>query len=114
MELQQQLGTEKKLVMDGRDIGTVVFPDAELKLFVTAKIEVRTERRYQELLEKGLDISREDVKKNLLHRDHIDSTRADSPLTQADDAVLIDNSEMTRQAQLEEVLHLAKAKIKSP
>jgi len=104
VELQQKMGESKSVVMDGRDIGTVVFPDAELKLFVTANLETRTERRYQELKGKGKNVDRDEVNKNLAHRDHIDSTREDSPLLQAEDAILIDNSLMTR----EEQLHLAK------
>ena len=101
--MQQKLGNDKAVVMDGRDIATVVFPDAELKLFVTASIEVRTERRFLELEAKGDVLSKEEVKANLIHRDNIDSTREDSPLIQTEDAVLIDNSLMTR----EEQLHLA-------
>lgn len=104
VELQQKMGESKSVVMDGRDIGTVVFPDAELKLFVTADLETRTERRYQELKAKANDVDRDEVSRNLVYRDHIDSTRQDSPLLRAKDAVLIDNSLMTR----EEQLHLAK------
>jgi cytidylate kinase len=97
---QQKLGENKGVVMDGRDIGTVVFPDAEVKLFITAEIEVRTERRFLELQEKGLNTPFEEVKSNLTHRDNIDSSREDSPLIQADDAILIDNSYMGREEQL--------------
>ena len=100
VEIQKNLGANKGVIMDGRDIGTVVFPDAELKLFVTANIEVRTDRRFHELAEKNMPTERNIVQQNLIHRDHIDSTRADSPLRQADDAILIDNSYMTREEQL--------------
>jgi len=86
--------------MDGRDIGTVVFPYAELKIFLTASLEVRAERRYKELIEKGMKAEFEAVKANLAKRDHIDSSRADSPLKQADDALLLDNSEMTIEQEM--------------
>lgn len=102
--IQQELGKTKGVVMDGRDIGTVVFPDAELKLFVTADLDTRAKRRFLELSEKGIESSMDEVRKNLEHRDHIDSTREDSPLVKATDAILIDNSLMSR----EEQLHLAK------
>ncbi len=100
VEIQKKIGMDKGVVMDGRDIGTVVYPDAELKLFVTANIEVRTQRRYLELQSKGMPAPYETVKENLLHRDHIDSTRADSPLRKAKEAILIDNSYMDRAEQL--------------
>jgi len=100
VDLQQSLGQQKGVVMDGRDIATVVFPDAEVKLFVTANLDVRTTRRHKELSQKGMPTEYEEVKKNLHHRDHIDSTRDDSPLRQADDALLIDNSYMDREEQL--------------
>src|SRR6478609_5517707 len=92
---QQKMGSEKGIVMDGRDIGTVVFPNAELKIFVTADPIVRTQRRWDELQEKGQHTTFEEVMANLEKRDHIDSTRADSPLKQADDAILLDNSTMS-------------------
>lgn len=98
---QQQMGADKGLVMDGRDIGTVVFPDAELKIFLTARPEVRAERRQKELAEKGQNVPLNEVMENLLERDRIDSTRADSPLKQADDAVILDNSDITREEQFE-------------
>ncbi len=98
---QQQMGADKGLVMDGRDIGTVVFPDAELKIFLTARPEVRAERRQKELAEKGQNVPLNEVMENLLERDSIDSTRADSPLKQADDAVVLDNSDITREEQFE-------------
>ena len=100
VEYQRMLGNEKGVVMDGRDIGTVVFPNAEIKIFLTASLEVRAGRRYKELIEKGMPANFEDVQKNLAKRDHIDSNRADSPLKQADDAILLDNSEMTPEEQM--------------
>ena len=92
---QQALGREKAIVMDGRDIGTVVFPGAELKIFVTASAEIRAQRRLDELHLKGIDVSFEDVLANVRQRDHIDSTRQDSPLRKADDAIELDNSNLT-------------------
>jgi cytidylate kinase len=100
--------------MDGRDIGTVVFPDAELKLFITADPDVRVERRWLELQAKGIDISREEIRDNLRHRDAIDSSRTDSPLRQADDATVIDTSYLTPQEQLQVAFDLARAIIGSP
>lgn len=97
---QQAMGREKGVVMDGRDIGTVVFPDAELKIFVTASPEVRAQRRYDELTGKGLQVDYDEVLKNVRERDRIDSTRAISPLRRADDAVVLDNSHMTREEQM--------------
>ena len=92
---QQQMGKEKGVVMDGRDIGTVVFPDAELKIFVTASAEVRAQRRYDELKGKGMEADYEEILKNVQERDYIDSHRAVSPLRKADDAIELDNSHMT-------------------
>ena len=92
---QQQMGKDKGVVMDGRDIGTVVFPDAELKIFVTASAEVRAQRRYDELKGKGMEADYEDILKNVQERDYIDSHREVSPLKKADDAILLDNSNMT-------------------
>lgn len=103
---QQKMGEKGGIVMDGRDIGTVVFPHADLKLFVTASIEVRTQRRYLELTQKGIEMTLEEVKDNLVERDFIDSNRKESPLVQAEDAVLLDNSTMTREEQLQWVLEL--------
>lgn len=108
---QQEMGKEKGVILDGRDIGTVVFPDAELKLFMTASIEVRTQRRLLELQAKGQTVSPEEIAENLQHRDHIDSTRADSPLKQANDAVVIDNSNLSENEQLAMCLALTKVKI---
>ncbi len=92
---QQKMGLEKGIVMDGRDIGTTVFPNAELKLFVTASAEVRAQRRYDELKAKGMEADYDDILKNVKERDYIDSHREVSPLRQADDALLLDNSHMT-------------------
>ena len=92
---QQQMGKDKGVVMDGRDIGTVVFPDAELKIFVTASAEVRAQRRYDELKGKGMEADYDDILKNVQERDYIDSHREVSPLKQAPDAILLDNSQMT-------------------
>ena len=92
---QQQMGKDKGVVMDGRDIGTVVFPDAELKVFVTASAQVRAQRRYDELKAKGMPADFDDILKNVEERDYIDSHREESPLRQADDAILLDNSDMT-------------------
>lgn len=98
---QQKMGEEKGIVMDGRDIGTTVFPKAELKIFMTASMEVRIERRYLEMKIKHPDIPIEEVHKNLAERDRIDSTRAISPLTQAKDAILLDNTMLNMQEQLQ-------------
>lgn len=108
---QQELGQNKGIVMDGRDIGTVVFPDARLKIFLTANIEIRTQRRYEEILAKQGKADWEAVKHNLQERDHIDSTREDSPLRQAADAVVIDNSNLNREEQLAMTLTLAKLRM---
>ncbi|SFU39681.1 cytidylate kinase [Pustulibacterium marinum] len=106
VEQQREMGKEKGIVMDGRDIGTVVFPDAELKLFMTASAEVRAERRYKELTEKGEAVDFDAVLSNIQQRDHIDSTREDSPLVKAEDAVEIDNSYMSREEQFARILSL--------
>jgi cytidylate kinase len=108
---QQVFGKHKAVVMDGRDIGTVVFPNAELKLFMTASASIRAKRRYKELLDKGENISFEDVLENVKSRDLIDSTRNDSPLIKADDAIELDNSELSLEQQFDIVLSLAKDKI---
>ncbi len=92
---QQKMGLDKGIVMDGRDIGTTVFPDAELKIFVTASAEVRAQRRYDELKAKGMEADYEDILDNVKKRDYIDSHREVSPLRKADDAILLDNSNMT-------------------
>ena len=93
--MQQAFGAEKGIVMDGRDIGTTVFPDAELKIFVNASAETRAMRRHKELIEKGQQSTYEDVLANVVTRDHIDETREESPLRKADDAIMLDNSSMT-------------------
>jgi CMP/dCMP kinase len=104
VKLQQQMGKRKAVVMDGRDIGTVVFPDAELKIFLTADPVIRIQRRFDELINKGQDINIEDIRHNLSERDRIDTTRADSPLKKADDATILDNSQISPTEQLEIVL----------
>ncbi|MFW2476123.1 MAG: (d)CMP kinase [Sediminibacterium sp.] len=108
---QQLMGTKKGIVMDGRDIGTTVFPNAELKIFVTADPAVRVERRFKELYEKNPAITIEEVKRNLEMRDYVDSNREFSPLRQAEDAVVLDNSELTREEQLEIALKWARDRI---
>lgn len=97
--MQQAMGRDKGIVMDGRDIGTTVFPDAELKVYVNASAETRAQRRFKELIEKGSAVNYEEVLANVVSRDHIDSTRAESPLRQADDAIALDNSAMTLEQQ---------------
>ena len=97
--LQQQMGVKKGVVMDGRDIGTVVFPDAELKIFMTASVEVRAQRRYSELVTKGDAVTLEEISANLKHRDAVDSSRENSPLTMTSDYRVLDNSEMDRDSQ---------------
>ncbi|MEZ0006296.1 cytidylate kinase [Flavobacterium sp. 28YEA47A] len=106
VEQQQNMGKNKGIVMDGRDIGTVVFTDAELKLFMTASPETRAKRRYDELLQKGQDVTYEEVLKNVQERDYIDTHREDSPLVKADDAIEIDNSHLSIQEQFDKVLGL--------
>ena len=106
---QQEIGKAKGVVMDGRDIGTVVFPDAELKLFVTASPEVRARRRWEELQAKGESVSYEEVLANVKKRDYIDSTRAESPLRQAPDAIVLDNSDMTIAEQKQWLMRQVKA-----
>lgn len=97
---QQRMGSQKGIVMDGRDIGTVVFPDAELKIFVTASAEVRARRRYKELTDKGKPANYDDILANVQERDRIDTTRSVSPLRKADDALVLDNSNLTPEQQL--------------
>lgn len=108
---QQQMGLDKGVVMDGRDIGTIVFPNAELKIFMNASAPERAQRRYKELMERGETVSFNDVLKNIEDRDHIDTTREDSPLRKADGAIEIDNSEMNLDDQFHTVLQLAKDRI---
>lgn len=106
VEQQQEMGKGKGIVMDGRDIGTVVFPKAELKVFMTASSETRAQRRFEELQEKGQTVSFEEVLKNVEQRDYIDTHRDDSPLRKADDAIEIDNSYLTREEQFNAVLEM--------
>jgi cytidylate kinase len=108
---QQQMGQQKGVVMDGRDIGTVVFPDAELKVFMTADLEIRAKRRQKELLEKGLEVTLDEIIRNLSERDEIDSTRKESPLFRASDAVEVDTSLLEFEEQVNQVVGLAKEKI---
>lgn len=98
---QQRMGRSKDIVMDGRDIGTTVFPDAKLKIFMTADPKIRAERRFKELIAKGEDITLEEVFENIAHRDYLDTTRQESPLTRAHDAVILDNTDLTEDEQLE-------------
>ncbi|RYY61463.1 MAG: (d)CMP kinase [Chitinophagaceae bacterium] len=107
---QQKLGSKKGIVMDGRDIGTVVFPHAELKIFMTADNAVRVERRFKELFEKNPNITIEEVKNNLEMRDYIDSHREVSPLRKADDAIVLDNTHLTEEEQFQKALNWAKEK----
>lgn len=107
VEMQKKMGKEKGIVMDGRDIGTVVFPDAELKLFMTASAEKRATRRYKELLDKGDKVTFEEVLKNVQERDYIDSNREFSPLKQATDAIEFDNSDMGLEEQFERIYNYA-------
>lgn len=113
LKQQQELGEKRNIVMDGRDIGTSVFPDANLKIFMTARPDVRAERRWAELSAKGEVISIEEVRENLAHRDHIDSTREESPLRQAEDAIVLDNSDLTQDQQLQVVLDEYKKRTKN-
>ena len=109
--LQQQMGAQKGIVMDGRDIGTVVFPDAELKLFMTSSANTRAQRRFDELIESGALVTFEDVLKNITSRDYLDSTREDSPLFKATDAIEIDNSNLSLDQQFDKVLALVASKL---
>jgi cytidylate kinase len=111
VEQQQRMGEGKSVVMDGRDIGTVVFPDAELKIFMNASADKRARRRYDELVERGDAVSYVEVLENVIERDHIDTTREDSPLIKAQDAIEIDNSEMNLEDQFQIILQLAKDRI---
>ena len=105
VERQREMGKAKGVVMDGRDIGTTVFPDAELKIFVTASAEVRAQRRYDELVERSMPADYDEILANVKERDYIDSHREVSPLRMADDAVLLDNSDMTRDEQQQWLMH---------
>ena len=109
--IQKEMGKNRGVVMDGRDIGTVVFKDAELKIFMNASADTRAERRYKELIEKGQNVSYEDILKNVVARDHMDTTRADSPLVKANDAIEIDNSKLSREEQFDTILKLVQEKL---
>ena len=113
VEQQKQMGISKGVVMDGRDIGTVVFPNAELKLFITASAEKRAQRRFDELIDRGDKVTFDEILTNVNYRDLIDSTRKESPLIKADDAIEIDNSEMTLTEQFEKVYQLTQKVIES-
>ena len=113
VQLQREMGKNKGIVMDGRDIGTVVFPEAELKLFVTASVEIRAQRRFDELKAKGEKVSYEEILENVQERDYIDSNRKASPLKKADDALVLDNSHMTRDEQLVWVIGKVQEKLNS-
>lgn len=104
VQAQQEMGAKGGIVMDGRDIGSVVFPHAELKIFVTADPEIRVQRRLSEMLAKGVHTSIEEIRQNLAERDHLDSTREESPLIQVADAIVLDNSHLTKEEQLDWVL----------
>lgn len=112
VQQQQEIGKEKGIVMDGRDIGTVVFPHAELKLFVTADMDTRVQRRLLELQSNDIPVSEQDIRDNLIKRDKEETTRIDSPLVQAKDAILIDNTNLTPEEQFTFVLKLVEAKLK--
>jgi cytidylate kinase len=112
VNLQQQMGSKGGIVMDGRDIGTVVFPHADLKIFMTASVEVRAQRRYDELLAKGEKVTFSEVKENIAKRDYIDQNRDIAPLRQAPDAYVLDNSYLTRDEQFQKILELVNLKFK--
>ncbi|MBT6376776.1 MAG: (d)CMP kinase, partial [Flavobacterium sp.] len=110
--IQKEMGKHKAVVMDGRDIGTVVFTDAELKIFMTSTAENRAQRRFDELIQKGERVSYKDVYTNVVERDSLDTTRKDSPLVKADDAIEIDNSHLTKEKQFEIILKLVEEKLR--
>lgn len=112
VEQQQKMGQERGIVMDGRDIGTVVFPDAEVKIFMNSSAETRAQRRFEELIAKGQEVTYRDVLTNVQERDYIDSHREDSPLIIAKDAVEIDNSKLNKEEQFEQVMELVKKSMK--
>ena len=109
VDLQRKMGKDKGIVMDGRDIGTTVFPEAELKIFMTASEQVRAQRRHKELQAKGDNASFDEVLANIQHRDHIDTTRKESPLKKADDAIVIDNTNLTIEEQVQKILAMVKS-----
>lgn len=110
--IQKEMGKNKGVVMDGRDIGTVVFTNAELKIFMIASADTRAERRYKELIDKGQAVSYDDILKNVVDRDFMDTTRKDSPLVKAEDAIEIDNSNLSRIEQFEMILALVEEKLR--
>ncbi|MBS3806546.1 MAG: (d)CMP kinase [Bacteroidales bacterium] len=110
VDKQRAFARRDSLVMDGRDIGTVVFPGADVKIFMTASAEIRTRRRYDELLGKGYHVSLEEVRRNVEERDHVDETREESPLRKAGDAIVIDNSHLTRHQQLQKAVQIIEEK----
>jgi CMP/dCMP kinase len=111
VELQRQIGASKGIVMDGRDIGTVVFPDADIKIFMTASVDVRSKRRYNELIERGIKTDFEEIKRTIIARDIADENRDISPLRRADDAIILDNSRMTVEEQMVWIKRIIDAKI---
>jgi len=110
--IQKEIGKNKAVVMDGRDIGSVVFTDAELKIFMTSSAETRARRRFDELIQKGENVSYEDVYTNVVERDRVDTSRKDSPLVKADGAIEIDNSELSKEKQFEIILKLVEEKLR--
>jgi cytidylate kinase len=110
--IQKEIGKNKAVVMDGRDIGTVVFTDAELKIFMTSSAETRAQRRFDELIQKGEKVSYKEVYKNVVERDRVDTTRKDSPLVKAEGAIEIDNSELSKEKQFEIILKLVEEKLR--
>ena len=110
--IQKEIGKNKAVVMDGRDIGSVVFTDAELKIFMTSSAETRAQRRYDELIEKGEEVSYQDVFNNVVERDRVDTSRKDSPLVKADGAIEIDNSQLSKEKQFEIILKLVEEKLR--
>lgn len=110
--IQKEIGKNKAVVMDGRDIGSVVFTDAELKIFMTSSSETRAKRRFDELIQKGENVSYKDVYTNVIDRDLVDTTRKDSPLVKAEDAIEIDNSQLTKEKQFEIILNLVEEKLR--
>lgn len=111
VELQRQIGILKGIVMDGRDIGTVVFPDADLKIFMTASVDIRSKRRFDELRSKGVEVEFEEIKRNIIARDIADENRDISPLRRAEDAIVLDNSRMTVTRQMEWVMKIINEKL---
>ena len=111
VELQRQIGVRKGIVMDGRDIGTVVFPDADLKIFMTASVDIRAKRRYDELKSKGLEVNLKEIRNNIVARDITDENRDISPLRRAEDALVLDNSRMTVEEQMEWIRKIIEMKL---